>query len=325
MSRNKNDDKTVKQAMLPLGGSIAPPAKNPPATELMKIVAKRAPKKRMIEKVFSGEEMREIEDVTKLMKKVEQDNTTAREKYRKIKRLVKEMEYGNNQKIIVFPSLVNGDNWYKVVEFSALYYVYRLAPRMGRKAHIYKDSDKYSKCLFSATFQNIEKFVFDMDRLDDLKPEISDDGVYIFTLKKPLTDDEMAALKLTEETRREKLHNVVRPINMNPKAYRAVLMVMRQVAPRARKLEKQYYYTTGEMMVKNTQELLAVYFDFANGLYSKDETGRRLMVVVDRLLAGLTLLAENRVWAYDTAAMIGESINEIRRIVIKDFDLKVSK
>ena len=78
-------------------------------------------------------------------------------------------------------------------------------------------------------------------------------------------------------------------------------------------------------MVKNTQELLAVYFDFANGLYSKDETGRRLMVVVDRLLAGLTLLAENRVWAYDTAAMIGESINEIRRIVIKDFDLKVSK
>ncbi len=311
--------------MLPLGGSIAPLAEKPPATVLMKTVARRAPKKKVIEKVFSKEEIKEISKVHELEENAKQDRTAAKEKYRKIKRLVKEMERGNNQKIIVFPSLVNGDGWYKVVEFSALYYVYRLAPRMGRKAHIYKDSDKYSKCLFSATFQNIEKFVYDMDRLDDLKPTITEDGIYIFTLKHALSDDEMAALKLTEETRREKLHNIVRPINMSPGTYQAILMVMRQVTPRVRKLEKQYYYTTGEMMVKNIQELMAVYFDFANGLCSRNETGKRLMTIVDRLLAGLTLLAENRVWAYDVAAMIGESINEIRRIVIKDFDLRVSK
>ena len=325
MSKNKKNSETASQAMLPLGGSIAPPAEKPPATELMKTVARKAPKNKAIQKVFSEEEIKEINRINVLEDNAGQDRTAAKEKYRKIKRLVKEMERGNNQKIIIFPSLVNGEGWYKVVEFSALYYVYRLAPRMGRKAHIYKDSDKYSKCLFSATFQNIEKFVFDMDRLDDLKPEIAEDGVYIFTLKKPLTDDEVTALKLTEETRREKLHNIVRPINMSPKTYQAILMVMRQVTPRVRKLEKQYYYTTGEMMVKNIQELMAVYFDFANGLYTKDETGKKLMVIVDRLLAGLTLLAENRVWAYDTAAMIGENINEIRRLVIKEFDLKVSK
>lgn len=325
MSANKKKSETAKQAMLPLGGASPAPAEKPPATELMKIVAKRAPKKKSIEKVFSEDEIEEINKKSASEEKEKQDRTAAKDKYRKIKRQVKEMEHGNNQKIIVFPSLVNGEGWYKVVEFSALYYVYRLAPRMGRKAHIYKDSDKYSKCLFSATFQNIEKFVFDMDRLDDLKPEITEDGVYIFTLKNPLTDDELTALRLTEETRREKLHNIVRPINMNPRTYQAILMVMRQVTPRARKLEKQYYYTTGEMMVKNIQELMAVYFDFANGLYSRDETGKKLMIIVDRLLAGLTLLAENRVWAYDTAAMIGENINEIRKCVIKDFGLKVSK
>lgn len=310
---------TKTQMRLPL-------ADKAPATPLMKMVASKAPNPKNIKKVFSPEEIAEI-----LAKKSEageisdEERNALKEQYRKIKRQVKEMEKGNQSRVIVFPSLTNGSGWYKVIEFSALYYVYRLADRMGRSARIYKDSDKFSKGVYSATFQNIDKFVEQFNRLEQPKLDITEDGVYIFTLKNPVSDDEVGALRQVEEVRREKMHNILRPRAMDPATYQAILMVVRQVAPRVRKLEKQYYYTTGEGMMKDIQNLLSVYFDFANGVYERREAGMELLKIVNRLFAGLIVLAETRVWPYDVAAVIGENINEIKRLVVKDFNLNVKE
>lgn len=313
--------KNISKQMSLLSSDGQEPARVP-ATPLMKVVAMKAPKNKSMKKVFTAEEIAEITTNAATKTNKDNDNLTNREKYRIIKRKIKEMEKGNQSRVIVFPSVSSGIVWYKLIDFSALYYVYRLADRMGRSAHIYKDSDKFSKALYSASFQNIDKFIEQFERLEHPRLDVTEDGVYIFTLERPLTDDEVGMLRRTEETRREKLHNVLKPKAMDPATFQAILMVVRQVAPRVRKLERQYYYTTGEGMIKDIQQLLAVYFDFADGVLEKKEAGEKLIRIVHRLLAGVTILSETRIWQYDVSAAIGENINEIKRLVTKDFGIK---
>ena len=131
-----------------------------PATAAMKAVAESTADARKLTKSFSPNEIEEILAKRNSGGKLEPVETAAiRTKYRQIKHQIKELEHGNNSKLYIFPSITSGDNWYKLIEFSALYYVYRLAPRMGRSAKIYPDSDKTQKALFTASLQNIDGFL----------------------------------------------------------------------------------------------------------------------------------------------------------------------
>lgn len=65
-----------------------------------------------------------------------------KEKYRKIKQFVVELEQNNRSYLVFFPVVTDKEGkWYRAIELSALYYAYRLAPRMGRKARVMTDSD----------------------------------------------------------------------------------------------------------------------------------------------------------------------------------------
>lgn len=297
-----------------------------PATKLMKTVAAKTMNKKNMNKVFSPEEIEEIlakRDSGEKLATVEQKAIEA--EYRRIKRRAKEMEKGNQSRIIVVPSIKSGDGFYKVFDFSALYYVYRLADRMGRSAKLMNDNDRYSKMLYAASLVNIDKFIEQFKRFENSQVDLTEDGIYIFTLKKPLTDDEVGQLRMIEETRREKLHNILKPKNMDPAVFQGILMVVRQVAPRVKKLERHDYYAIGEEMLHNLNLLLTTYFDYTNGILDKKDTGKRLIMLVDSLFASLAILSEERVWDYNAAAMIGENINEVKRLVLKNFGMKTEQ
>ena len=113
-----------------------------PATDLMKTVASKTYDARKISKVFTDAEIEEI-----LLKRdggaelVDSEKKALREKYYKMKLWVKEKEKTNTSQLFVVPSLISSDTFYKVFNFSALYYVYRLADRMGRNATLRIDKD----------------------------------------------------------------------------------------------------------------------------------------------------------------------------------------
>ena len=245
---------SLEQSELPLTGSIAQNGTtkamskpHKPATELMKTVASKTLNEKNMKKVFSQDEIDEILarrdsglEITPL------EHKAIRERYRKIKRRAKELEKGNQGRLIVVPSIVTGDGFYKVFDFSTLYYVYRLADRMGRSAWLLSDNDRFSKMVHMASITNIDKFISQMKYFEDADLEITEDDIHIFELKKPLTDDEVGQLRMIEETRREKLHNVLKPKTMDPAVYQSILMIIRQVAPRVKKLDRHYYYAIGE-------------------------------------------------------------------------------
>ena len=333
MSRKRTPVASPEQSELPLAGSKASNGTKKatlkphrPATELMKTVASKTMNEENIKKVFSREEIEEI--LTKRDSGIDitpSEHKAIREQYRRIKRHAKELEKGNQSRLIVVPSIVTGDGFYKVFDFSALYYVYRLAERMSRSARLLSDNDHFSRMIYMASIVNLDKFIAQMMHLENSDLEITEDKIYIFTLKKPLTDDEVGQLRMIEETRREKLHNVLRPKSMDPAVYQSIMMVIRQVAPRVKKLDRHYYYAIGEGMLKDLNRLLATYFDWANGLKGREEASIELMTVVDSLFASLAILSETRVWDYGVAASIGENINEVRRLVTNDFGVKAKK
>ena len=164
----KKESRTI-QAEFQFDGNNTPRI---PATKLMKTVASKTKNMKNMVKVFSPEEIEEImarrDDGDEL---TQTEHKAIREQYRKMKRRVKEMEKGNREKIIAIPSITNKGGFYKLFDFSALYYVYRLANRMGRNARLMSDGDRYSKTLYSASLVDIDKFVEQFKRLEN-PPEL---------------------------------------------------------------------------------------------------------------------------------------------------------
>lgn len=301
--------------------------KHQPATDIMKTVAAKTimdqGDNKKLEKTFTPVEIEEIlarRGAGEALSQVEHKAIAAEQRH--LKRRVKEMEKGNRGRIIVMPSIKSDTRFYKVYDFSALYYVYRLADRMGRTARILPDGDKFSKMISSASLVDINKFIEQFKRFESSKIELTDDGIYIFTLKKELTDDELAELRLVEETRRESLYNTLRPKKMDPAIFQGILMVIRQVGPRAKKLERHDYYAIGEEMLVDLKDLLRVYFDYTRGILDKAVAKNQIITLVDDLFAGLTILSEMRVWDFGVASAIGDNINEVRRLVMKEFGIK---
>ena len=277
--------------------------------------------KEELKKSFKPDEIAEIMEKRKFGGGLDKEEIAkVRAKYRQMKSFVKEMEKGNKQKIIVFPSITDKENkgWYKVIETSALYYVYRLAKRMGRKASIYPDSDSHSKAVFTASLVNINDFVEQFVRLEDPEVEITNDGIYIFTLKKPLSDEELTGLRHMEQAHREEMYNVMKPKKMDAEVFQQILLISRQVTPRAKKLAKEYYNTTGEEMVRLVQDLLALYFNYGEGIIEKKDALTAAMKIVNKMMAGVTILSENKIWEYEIAVVIGAGIDDLRKIIKKD-------
>ena len=303
------------------------PQKQEAASELMKRVAIKAPIKKRMEADFSPAE---AEEIRQRMRKIEQGQEELererseaelerRKKLIQIKKTARELEKGNNSRIIMFPSYTKKKNdvdWHKMGDFSALYYAYRIATRLGRKARIMKDNDKFSKMHSVVSVCSMERLVGQMMLLNEIGGyEKTLDGIHIFHLKQPLSDEEVAVLRNTEQRRLDAMHNVLRPKQADPAVYQAILMVDRQVLPRTSKMERGYYMTIGDSMAKEIHKLTQVYFQYASG-YLEGETARKtLLSLVDGLLAGVALLGEVNVWGYDVATSIGENLCHLKQLI----------
>lgn len=316
------------QTKLPLFGDedAATPAPTPKhnskpvPTDLMKAVAIKTPVRRKIDRDFPPEVATEIRQKLKEKKAAQSPEAIAkteaererREKIIHIKKIAREMEKGNNSKIILFPSYSRHSDkleWYKMGDFSALYYVYRMADRMGRSARILKDTDKFARMNGVVSIRDIDKFLDQTKQMNEFeRHEQTLDGIYIVYFKRPLDPDELGALRRTESERKKMMHNVLRPKKANPAVYQAILDIDRQVLPRTAKMEKGYAVTIGNTMATAILELTETYFKMAKGYLEPELAKAYLLELVERIKAGTALLGENAVWSYDVASSVGVNL-----------------
>ena len=319
MAKNKSEKKKDPQ-------SNPKQLESSEVTPLMEAVAMKAPVKSKIKKDFPPEQAKKIQ--AKLKQKEEEEfeaemneevEKERREKIINIKRKAKELEHGNKSRIILFPSYSRKSDkleWYKMGEFSALYYVHRMASRMGRTAKIMKDTDRFGKMSAIVSIRNVEKFLEDAMKLNEVKGyEETVDGMYIIELKRPLTDDEVGVLRKTERIQIDMMHNVLRPKKASPGVYQAIMMLARQVLPRANRLEGGYKTTAGLGLIDMMCELTQVYFEYAERLIDVDEARTKMLELTIRLRAMVVLLGEVHKMGYDVATSIGENIAKLTELV----------
>lgn len=298
------------------------------ATDLMKIVAESIPIKNKLKKSFSEDEVRQIlANSTKYMTEEERQERAAKDKFKKnlkrIKRLILDMEATNRDKLIFYQSSYEGQ-FYRALDTSALYYAYRLADRMGRKCNVMVDNDRFSKALYVATISGMEKFIKQFEELEGGKPEITVDGIYIFPLKKPISDEDFSMLRQTENTKQERLHNILKPQKMAPAVYQQILMIIRQLAPRSEKLRNDTinYRMLGDEMLKNLIKILVIYTDYANGLFTKQESAKLIFRETGKIKAALIILGETRKWGVTPLVSAGNNVNILEHLIEKDLGEK---
>ena len=284
--------------------------------EMMEIVARAVPVRKKLKKAFTDEEIAKF-----LESKIDQEaRAKFKEEVKRVKRKVLDLEATNRTQLIFYKSSENGD-FYKALDTSALYYAHRLAQLMGRKCNIMIDKDRFCKADFVASISGgIDKFVEQYKDLEGLEPEITVDGVYIFPLREPITDEEYRMLRQTEKTRMERMHNILKPKNMSPAVYQQILMIIRQLAPKSEKLREESinYRVFGTEMIKNLRDIMAIYTDYSNGIYDMFEASKLILSETGKIKATLVILGETRKWGAVSLAAAGNNIEILEQIISKD-------
>lgn len=300
-----------------------------PATPLMKKVAQFATDKEKMERVFTPDEIQEI-----LNKKANHEEITKEEKERlsrhtrDVKRWVKNRAAGEYGKIFIYPSYTSesGAVWYKMIDFSAIYFVRFLADRMGMNVHLYPDTDNYVKSDCAASITNIHKVVDAFMKLGGKNVETTMTGVYILTLAKPMTAEDYGLMLRSEVEKRERVNNMLRPVAMAPLTHKFYLDLLGQLGPKLCHLEKRLYFSIGEMMMKTLNDVLRIYYLYSDGFLTAGKAGLTLISHLDSLKAGLAVLQELGAWHNPaTAAMLGELLIRLREQILRDFKIKVGK
>ncbi|MBQ6149971.1 hypothetical protein IJI86_03330 [Candidatus Saccharibacteria bacterium] len=321
-NKNKNSKKTKEDP--PLLAALdamaerdvkSPGVKNVP-NEMMEIVAHAVPVRKKLKKVFTDEEIAKFLD-----EKISQEaRAKFKDEVKRIKRRVLDLEATNRTQLIFYKSSENGD-FYKALDTSALYYAHRLAQLMGRKCNVMIDKDRFLKADFVASISGgIDKFTKQYKELEGLEPEVTLDGIYIFPLKEPITDEEYQMLRQTEKTRQERVHNILKPKNMSPAVYQQILMIIRQLAPKSEKLKDESinYRIFGTEMLMNLRNIMAIYSDYSNGAYDTSEAGRMILAETGRIKATLVILGETRKWGAVPLASAGNNIEILEKVINKD-------
>jgi len=291
-----------------------------PATALMKAVASYAPSAAKMRQDFTPKEIREVNQMIAKREESEiakeartEEEFESRKQAVRVKRIARKLESGNNSRLIFFPSYSRKTNellWYKAGNFSALYYTYRVADRLGRIANIKKDSDHFATMNQIVSIKNIESFVEEAMQLNDFESyEKTPDDIYILYLKKPLDKEDVWVLKRTQTHQKNLASDVVRPKNADADFYQYLLIFVRELVPRLNRLEKGYYDTYGVRLNGRIMDMMRGYTEYAEGFMKVEEFLKVAQDFVLDVRVALAVFNENDVWSADRVVMLGEMLH----------------
>ncbi len=299
-----------------------------PATPLMKAVASYAPSIAKMREDFTPNEIREINHIIAKREEAEisenaksEDEIELRKKAIKVKRIAKKLESGNNSKLIFFPSYSKKTNeliWYKAGNFSALYYTYRVADRLGRIANLKKDTDHFAGMNHVVSLKNIESFAEEMMQLNDFESfEKTLDDIYIFYLKKPLEKEEVWILKRTQAHQKNLAGDIIRPKNADANFYQYLLMFIRELLPKINRLEKGYYESIGIRVNNRMVDMVRAYTEYAEGFMRVEDFLKIAQNFVLDTRMMLVIFNENDVWSADKIVMFGDLLHNFSGKLLK--------
>ena len=293
-----------------------------PATELMKRVAIAATDQKKMKKDFTPAEIQEILERKRAGNFSNEENRKLSSATRAVKKWTRNRAIGDYSRIFLYPSYVakSAKTWYKMMDFSALYFVYYLSERMGMEVQVCEDTDNYAKVAYIASVPDIDSVLEKFLKLGGKNVEQAMNGVYILTLSQPMTQDDYNNLVRIHGEKCNQVHDIMRPLKMKPVTYKLLMEMVRYFAPKVGRLEKRNFFALGEEIMRELSGLLNVYYMYSDTQIKKVDAKLRLLVHLNKIRANFMILQETNAWNDRAAvAMMGESLMRVRNQIMLDF------
>ena len=218
--------------------------------------------------------------------------------YRKRKLHAQYLEQSNVNKIVVFPSV--DPPWYKVGWNSALFYAYDIGMIVCKKKNwpvIRKDTDLETRSPEGIVFiKDIDKLVERLKTANIDKYEVTDDGLYIFQLKKEYTKSDIKEFKNTYHRKNSELFDMIARAKPHPELRGLIVQAMKAIFPKTKKLPGVYANSVGLEMNNSMIKMNRAYFDFANKRTTSKECFIEIVRAANNILADLAIISENDMW-----------------------------
>lgn len=267
----------------------------------------------------SDEDMRDIVKEESANKQFTEEDKLHNERYRRYydaKIVAMKLEQVNNSKLILFPSVTEGEQeeWYKMGGNSALFYKNVIGPRMGRKnIKIRQDNDMNHR--FSGGITSVHwkrKFIENMVKLGYEKFEENELGMLFFDLETKFTKNEIEGFREREKKDKDRINQMIVPKNLYPDLYGLFLQLAKLLPPKIKRMHPAYREMFQGEFIVNLMAISKNYTKMANGEIAKTSALGGITEAADNLLALLAIIAENGLFGVAECAKIGEIIMDAK-------------
>ena len=244
-----------------------------------------------------------------------QSGAMRRSEYRAMKASVIEYDRIDRQYLLLYHS--SDRKWLIFAGFSAMEYVYGLAPEKKRKPKIRLDSDIEDKFVEGVTF--IRNFRMLVEKLESYGvtswARVASD-IWLFKLEKPLSSSEISNLREIDRRLKDQVKNSLIPERIYPSLYGMINKNYRTTFFKVRKMNHQTYDAGGRVLLDESLNLKCLYGELVNKFRDQDQVLEDMRISLSSIATMIDAMLEISGLDNDTLGILA-NLNVDMRTEIK--------
>ena len=247
----------------------------------------------------------------------EKKNNNLKEKeYYESKAYVMSKEKDNYSKIYLFPGMGGKeDEWYMAIGHSLLMYKIVLAPRLGRKSRVLKDTDDelvQDGGVVSAKWG--EELIEGAKKLGYVAKR-TEFNVIVVELGKEYTKKEIGQMRSVVNAERNQVKTIIKPKQVYPNIIYAINELAGTLPSKVRKLHQSIRDFYGKAMTEPVVEMTKIYYQMANGRMEKRDAKNGILRETDNFVAIIHMLDESGILDLAARMRMGQNVVKIQEAV----------
>lgn len=243
-------------------------------------------------------------------------------RYRATKKQAIELERTNKRYLILFPASDKDtnkkDQFYNMGGHSAIIYCHEIGPRIHRKPTLRRDMDNGND---EEKFHSGVCSVADLAKLEEKLKEIGierdkDQGdLVFFKLHRDYEKSEIREMLKQEQKTLDQLNKVLYSKVLYPDIHRQILELKKLIPAKVKNMDKTYREVVGMELISALMELVKTYSQMAHGDLEEPEAARRMLLELDTLYAGVSMMNELKLWEVSACMRVGDITTGARQLI----------
>ena len=222
----------------------------------------------------------------------------------------------NNSKIYLFPGLGGKeDEWYMALGRSMLLYKIVLAPRLGRKSRVLKDTD--DELVQDGGVVSVkwgEELIAGAKKLG-YEARRTEFNIIVVDLGREYTKKEIGQMRSTVNAERNRVKTIIKPKQVYPNIIYAINELAGTLPSKIRKLHHSIRECYGQAMTEPVLQMVKTYYQMANGRIEKRDAKIKILKETDNFAGILHMLDEAGMLDVTARMRMGQNLVKIREAV----------